>query len=230
MTFHSLDFQLIGSTFRDYSPQNVFHINTRVGIKKTYNYMQIYKMQLPLNILISQNDILVKSYKLSWLPSSYVTLYYQKSINLTHFVEFGLKQTNELIFSSRIASNDRQYCFEMDYIETKLGLSVEGLKRDKQFIESIRRDSEKMKVSIEKTSKIDDLRQELSVLCEQIKKSIEGRKWQTDESFQKKETHGTNPKDRHSLERQRNGYQDFGKSKISSQRLKIKLNVYSNVN
>ena len=64
----------------------------------------------------------------------------------------------------------------MDWIETKLELSVEDLKRDKQFIESILRKSEEMNTSVEKTSKIDDLRQELSVLCEQIKERVENDK------------------------------------------------------
>ena len=118
----------------------------------------------------------MKSFKLSSLPSSYSTVNQAENIDLKHFVDISLGETNELIFSSRIASNDRQCCYDLVWIESKLGLSVGDLNRDKQFIESIRRESEEKKSSIEIISKIDDLRQELSVLCEQIKERVENDK------------------------------------------------------
>ena len=70
MSFHSLDFQLIGSKSGAFPQRKVFHTNTKIGGFYKIRYTSL-KFDLPINIRIIQDNILVKSYQMNSLPSLY---------------------------------------------------------------------------------------------------------------------------------------------------------------
>ena len=93
----------------------------------------------------------------------------------SHKISFKVNDCNEFIVSLNNESNIYPKTIGNVLLECRLGLNNEDFNRDKRFVALIWSKSKEMKASIEKTSKVNDLKEELWALYKEIKERVDSR-------------------------------------------------------